>query len=219
MVRVVFQVCWRILRNSHDAQDAFQATFLVLARKAATIYPQEALPSWLHGVARRVALKTRTARFRHKRVEQSLQDSPMDSRFDPLAELLSGEQCDIVDDEVRHLSEVYRLPVILCCLEGRSLEEAARQLGWTTGSVKGRLRRGRARLHERLMRRGLTLSAALAACELSRDAAVANVAAGLASIVSAALKFAARQTPMTAGVSAQAASIARDTIQCMAGLN
>lgn len=201
---LVLQVCWRILGNIHDAQDAFQATFLVLARKAAAVRPPEALPAWLHGVARRAALKTRSARYRHQRTERTLTPTIRDSHPDPLTELSTRDFLAIIDDEVRRLAEVYRLPVILCCLEGRSIEEAARQLGWTTGSVKGRLERGRARLHERLVRRGLTLSAALAAVELSRSAASATVVAGLAA------------ASISAAVSTQAAALAQGILKSMA---
>src|SRR5262249_61733260 len=95
---------------------------------------------------------------------------PADPRPDPLAELSARELLRIVDEELRRLPEVYRLPVILCCLEGRSLDEAARQLGWTLGSVKGRLERGRARLHDRLGRRGPAVSAGLPAGRPARGA-------------------------------------------------
>src|SRR5262249_31457032 len=142
---LVLRVCWRILGDTDAAQEAFQATFLVLARKAATVQPSAALAAWLHGVAQRVALKTRAARLRRLRAEAPLPVCVLDHRPDPLAELSSREMLAIVDEEVRRLAEVYRLPVILCCLEGLSQEEAARQLGWTVGSVKGRLERGRAR--------------------------------------------------------------------------
>ncbi len=141
----------------------------------------------------------------------------MDSHPDPLAELATRDFLAIVDEEVRRLAKVYRLPVILCCLEGRSIEEAAQQLGWTTGSVKGRLERGRARLHERLARRGLTLSAALAAVELSRAGASAAMATGQsASLVSAAMTFATQQTSIGTAVSAQAAALAQSFTRSMA---
>src|SRR5262245_43794279 len=158
---LVLHVCRRVLGNVHDAEDAFQATFLVLARKAETVHPREALAAWLHGVARRVALKARTARARRARLARPLEAPAADPRPDPLAALSARELLLIVDEELQRLPPVNRLPLILCCLEGHSLEETARQLGWTTGSVKGRLERGRQRLHERLLRRGLTLSAAL----------------------------------------------------------
>ncbi|HKB35528.1 MAG TPA: sigma-70 family RNA polymerase sigma factor, partial [Gemmataceae bacterium] len=209
---LVLHVCRRVLGNVHDAEDAFQAAFLVLARKAATVYPREALTAWLHVVAHRAALKVRSAKVRQRRVAQPLAVPPADTRSDPLAELSARELLVLVDEEVRRLPEVYRLPVILCCLEGRSLEEAARQLGWTLGSVKGRLERGRARLHDRLVRRGLTLSATLTAAELSRGAGSAALVARLvASTVQAARVFAARPSgcpTAVEGVSAQAAALA-----------
>jgi RNA polymerase sigma factor (sigma-70 family) len=198
---LVFHVCQRVLGEVHDAEDAFQAAFLVLARKAATVRPREALPAWLHGVARRVALKARCAKTRQFRGAGKLAVSPADPRPDPLAEISGRELLMIIDEELQRLAEVYRLPVILCCLEGRSLEQAARQLGWTPGSVKGRLERGRARLHERLRRRGLTLSAALAAIEVSRGAASA---VGLAQLVARPVRGAVAAEGIPPGVAALA---------------
>jgi RNA polymerase sigma factor (sigma-70 family) len=210
---LVLQVCRRLLGNVHDAEDAFQAVFLILARKAATVHPREALPAWLHGVARRVALKTRAARARPLPGPRT----PPASGADPLAELSARELLMMIDEELHRLPEVYRLPVILCCLEGRSLEEAARQLGWTPGSVKGRLERGRARLHDRLSRRGLTLSAALAAAEVSRSAASAAVVARLvAGTVRGAMAFGRNPRTGAGGISAGAAALARETLQGMA---
>lgn len=211
---LVFQVCWRVLGDVQDAEDAFQATFLVLARKAATVRPREALPAWLHGVARRVALKARTARARHPLAGTPPAAHPVDPRPDPLARLSARELLAIVDEELQRLAEVYRLPVILCCLEGRSQEEAARQLGWTPGSVKGRLERGRARLQQRLARRGLTLSAARAAVELSRGAASALAVARLVGpTVRGALAFAARQPQGGESASAAATALAREVLR------
>jgi RNA polymerase sigma factor (sigma-70 family) len=213
---LVFQVCWRILGDVHDAQDAFQATFLVLARKADTVHPPEMLPGWLHGVARRVALKARAARAEQPSAGASRASPPIDPRPDPMAELSARELLAIVDEEVRRLAEVYRLPVILCCLEGRSQEEAAQQLGWTKGSVKGRLERGRARLRERLARRGLMLSAVLTAAEVSRGAASALPMTRLtSSTIQGAMAFAARQTPEAGVVSAAAVAGARDFLRSM----
>jgi RNA polymerase sigma factor (sigma-70 family) len=213
---LVLHVCRRVLGNLHDAEDAFQAAFLVLARKAATVYPREALTAWLHGVAYRVALKARSAKARQLRARQPLVVPPADPHSTPLDDLSARELLALVDEEVRRLPEVYRLPVLLCCLEGRSLEEAARQLGWTLGSVKGRLERGRVKLHNRLVRRGLTLSAALAAVELSRDAGSAAVVARLGvSTVRAARGFAVGPS-VVEGASAQAAALAREGVKGMA---
>src|SRR5258708_17116621 len=125
---LVLQVCRRVLGDGDDAEDAFQAVFLVLARKAAAVSRTEALAAWLHEVARRVALKARTARARRCRRARPLAALPIDPRPDPLAVLSARELLLIVDEEVQRLPEVNRLPVILCCLEGRTLEEAAGQL-------------------------------------------------------------------------------------------
>jgi RNA polymerase sigma factor (sigma-70 family) len=213
---LVFRVCRRVLGNVHDAEDAFQAAFLVLSRKAAVVHPRAALAAWLHGVAHRVALKARSAKARQFSRARPLLTPPADPSADPLAEISARDMLAVVDEEVRRLPEMFRLPVILCCLEGRSQEEAARQLGWTPGSVKGRLERGRARLHDRLVRRGLTLSAALTAVELSRSAVTAAVVAQIgASTVRAAMVFASEQT--TVGVvSAQATGLAREVVRGMA---
>jgi RNA polymerase sigma-70 factor (ECF subfamily) len=213
---LVLHVCRRVLGDGDDADDAFQATFLVLARKAATVHPREALPAWLHGVARGVALKARSARARRLCAARPFAGPVTDPRPDPLSELSARELLALLDEEVQRLPEAQRLPVILCCLEGRSLEEAARQLGGTLGSVKGHLERGRARLHARLVRRGLTLSAALGAAEVSRVAAsAAPVARLVAATARGAVVFAGRSTT-AGGASGRAAALAGDVIRGMA---
>jgi RNA polymerase sigma factor (sigma-70 family) len=204
---LVLHVCWRVLGDRHDAEDAFQTTFLVLARKAASVRPRETLTAWLHGVAYRVALKARLARTRRDRRTVGDAGNATDARPDPLSDLSARELLGLVDGEVNRLPEAYRLPVVLCCLEGRSLEEAARQLGWSAGSVKGRLQRGRARLHDRLLRRGLTLSAILAASEFSRGAGSGTMAALATRTVHAAIGLAAARG-CRGGIVAQAAALA-----------
>src|SRR5262249_731039 len=140
---MVLRVCRHLLGNRHDAEDAFQATFLVLARKAANVRPPGALAGWLHGVAYRVALKARKVVLR-RRLESPAPDlAPPDPHPDPLSELTAREALLALEEEVQRLPEAYRLPVVLCCLHGATQEEAARQLGCTPGSVKGRLERGR----------------------------------------------------------------------------
>jgi RNA polymerase sigma factor (sigma-70 family) len=206
---MVLRVCQRVLGNRHDAEDALQATFLVLARKAASVRPAGALAAWLHGVAYRVASGARAvARRRHR--EQPTPDlDPPDPRPDPLSELTAREALQILEDEVQRLPRAYRLPVVLCCLHGITQEEAARQLGWTAGSVKGRLERGRSRLHARLARRGLTLTSALASLEVSRVGASAGMPARLAeATVRAARSFAVGTEAAGAAVSARAMTLA-----------
>jgi RNA polymerase sigma factor (sigma-70 family) len=213
---LVLHVCQRVLGDLHDAEDAFQATFLVLARKAGTVRPRRAIAAWLHGVAHRVALKSRSARARRLREAQRLGEDPPDPHRDPLAELSVRELLGVVDEEVRRLPRVYRLPVILCCLESRSQEEAAQQLGWTPGSVKGRLERGRVRLHRQLVRRGLTLTALLSAAGVSRgDTSAALIARWLPATLEGALAFGSRETAL-GGISAGAAALARGMVKTMA---
>jgi RNA polymerase sigma factor (sigma-70 family) len=168
---MVLRVCRHVLGNRHDAEDAFQATFLVLARKAGSVRLAGCLSAWLHGVACRVALGARAPARRRRREPLAPELAPPDPRPDPLAELTAREALSILEEEVQRLPEAYRLPVVLCCLHGLTQEDAARQLGWTPGSVKGRLERGRKHLQRRLAGRGLGLAAALALVEVSRATA------------------------------------------------
>ncbi|HEY7311725.1 MAG TPA: sigma-70 family RNA polymerase sigma factor [Gemmataceae bacterium] len=151
--RMVQGVCRRLLGNSHDAEDAFQAVFLLLARKAGAIRHPEALPGWLHGVAVRLAYKARAAARRHPSNERAAE--PCDPHPDPLDALSARELLVLIDREIARLPEAYRLPLVLCDLEDRTQTEAARLLGWSLGSLRGRLLRGRARLRMRLTRRGI----------------------------------------------------------------
>jgi RNA polymerase sigma factor (sigma-70 family) len=164
---MVLNVCRRVLGDAHAAEDAYQATFLVLARKAGSVRRPDALAGWLYGVASRVARKARSAGARRREGALAGTPEPPDPRPDPLAELTARDLLRVLEEEVQRLPEAYRLPVVLCCLEGLSQEEAARRLCWTAGAVKGRLERGRRRLRERLARRGLALSAALAVVEVT----------------------------------------------------
>jgi cyanophycinase len=169
---LVLSVCRGVLGHAHDAEDAFQATFLVLVKRARAVRRAESLRSWLYGVARRVAIRARTAAAKRT---QSERQHPAMTLPDPAAECARQEQCRMLHEEIARLPERYRLPVLLCCLEGKSRPEAARELGWSEGAVKGRLERGRQRLHARLSRRGLALPAALAAVGLARGAVPACV--------------------------------------------
>src|SRR6516165_9112527 len=206
---MVLRVCQRVLGNRHDAEDAFQATFLVLARKAANVRPPSALAAWLHGVAYRVASGARAVARRRRREQPTPDLDPVDPRLDPLAELTAREALRILEDEVQRLPRAYRLPVALCCLHGVSQEEAARRLGWTPGSVKGRLERGRKRLHQRLAGRGLGLAAALALVEFSRGTAAGLAPALASSTVKAAVAFAAGGHAGAALASAEVMALAR----------
>ena len=190
---MVLGLCRRVLRDAHAAEDAAQATFLVLARRAAAIRRPETLAAWLHHTARNLALNHLRAEARRRQREQQCTRPVPAACPDPLDELTVRELLAIFDEEVQRLPERYRLPLIHCCLEGRTQEEAAGLLGWTPGSVKGRLERGRALLHSRLARRGLTLSAALMGLEAVRGA---GLPAGFAH---AALRGVARFTGSAGG--------------------
>jgi RNA polymerase sigma factor (sigma-70 family) len=187
---MVLRVCRRVLGNTHDAEDALQASFLVLARRAGAIRPPEAIAAWLQGVAWRVALGARPAMRRHR---QALVAHPVtaDLHPDPLTEVTAREAVQTVHEEVRRLPETYRLPVILCCLEGLSQEEAARRLSCAPGAIKGRLERGRARLRDRLARRGLTLPAALAVLGIEQTASAALPASLAEAVMQSAMAGAA----------------------------
>jgi RNA polymerase sigma factor (sigma-70 family) len=208
---MVLHTCRRVLGDVQAAEDATQATFIVLARKARAIERPDALAGWLHGVARRVAMKAR-AGLAQRGQPLASGPTPVDQHPDPLVELSVRELLAIIDEEVERLPREYRLPVILCCLEGKLQEEAARQLGWTPGSVKGRLERGRKRLHARLARRGIVPAAAFAALELCRAASTAGMPAALASAtVRAAVMFTQRGAA-TAAVSTEAARLAAEVL-------
>jgi RNA polymerase sigma factor (sigma-70 family) len=146
---LVRRVCRRVLPDAHDADDAFQATFLVLLQKAASIAQPELLGNWLYGVAYRIALKARTNAARRKAYERRAPAMPF---VDPLREITARELRSVLDAQMSHLPEKYRAPLVLCYLEGKTNEEAARLLGWPTGSISGRLARARELLRVRMSR-------------------------------------------------------------------
>jgi RNA polymerase sigma factor (sigma-70 family) len=156
---MVLRTCTAILGDRHEAEDATQATFLVLARKARSLWVRDSLGPWLFGVARRIASSARTAALRRRVQEQRSAKSETWKKEDSVRD----ESDAIVHEEVNRLPQVYRAAVVLCDLEGLTQEQAALQLGWPAGTVRSRLSRGRSRLRERLIRRGLGPSAATAA--------------------------------------------------------
>src|SRR5690242_16411189 len=157
---MVLCVCRRVLADWHDAEDAFQATFLVLARKAGSLRAGGSVAGWLHGVAYRLALKARVSAARRREREGRAAARPPG---DPLAEVSVREAQAILDDELARLPEKFRAPLVLCCLEGLARDEAAARLGWPAGLLKSRLEQARERLRGRLARRGLALSVPLLA--------------------------------------------------------
>jgi RNA polymerase sigma factor (sigma-70 family) len=172
---MVLGVGRRLLHDGHAAEDVFQATFLILARQAASIRRQEALGSWLYGVAYRVALRARDAAASRRRRERHASALPP---ADPAAEVTWRELGAVLDEELRGLPERYRAPLVLCFLEGKTQDEAARELGCCKSTLRRRLEHGRELLHRRLLRRGVALSVGLLATAVSQGPASA-VSAGL----------------------------------------
>src|SRR5262249_44498446 len=169
---LVWGVCRRALRNYHDAEDAFQATFLVLVRKAASIVPREMVANWLYGVAHQTALKARATAAKRKGRERQVTEMPEPAVAEQ--DLWRGLQ-PLLDEAVSRLPGRYRVVIVLCDLEGKTRKEAAQQLGRPEGTVAGRLARARTMLARRLAQRGVVLSGGALAAVLSQHAASACV--------------------------------------------
>ena len=152
---LVLSVCQRVLGNSEDVDDAFQATFLVLVRKAGSIRKYGSVASWLHGVAHRVSLEARTRAARRRAHEKRAENM---RQADPSDDAATRELRSILDEELERLPQKYRDPLILHYLASKTKEETAQQLGWSEGTVSGRLARARDLLRDRLARRGVVLS-------------------------------------------------------------
>jgi RNA polymerase sigma factor (sigma-70 family) len=152
---MVFGVCLRVLQHTQDAEDAFQAAFLMLARKAYSIGQRESVSGWLYMVAYRIALRARTRALRRGRLEKPLDDLPIDHKSCDPADLSSWRELrQLLDAELSQIPEKYRTAFILCHLEGKTCDEAAEHLGCPRGTVQSRVGRARERLRARLSRRG-----------------------------------------------------------------
>ena len=186
---MVLGVCLRVLRHRADAEDAFQATFLVLVRKAAAVVPREMVANWLYGVAYQTAVKARAVAARRRARERQVIPPP-----EPAAPQSPWEDWrPLLDNELSRLPDRYRIPVILCDLEGKTRLQAARLLGLPEGTVSSRLSRARALLARRLTRRGITWAGG------ALLAAGCVPAALVASTTQAAVLYAAGD-PVAAGV-------------------
>jgi RNA polymerase sigma factor (sigma-70 family) len=206
---MVWGVCRRVLGRCPDAEDAFQATFLVLARKAGSLRQPEAVGCWLYGVAHRIAVRARATAARRGTGE--LPPEMAGRAPDPLDEVSGRELCALLDEELNRLPARFRDPLVLCCLQGRARDEAARALGWSLGTLKRRLEQGRVRLRGRLARRGLALPAALLTLEVTGPAEAVPPALAAAA-ARAALSFASGEA--AAGtVSAGAVTLAEGALQ------
>jgi RNA polymerase sigma-70 factor (ECF subfamily) len=209
---LVIGVCERILQHSHDAEDAFQATFLVLARRAATLDGRGPLGNWLYAVAYRTAIKTRqNATRRRARELQVLTMSTGLSRNEE-----EPEWCDLrplLDEELNQLPTKYRAPLVLCYLEGKTQEQAAHELGWPTGSMSRRMNRARELLQARLARRGLAMSTGFLFMLIAKNAGAAIVSPTLVGMTAkAALAFATGSAGLGM-ISGQVASLAEEVLR------
>ena len=209
---MVLGVCRRVLSNVHDAEDAFQAAFVVLIRKGPSLLPRQTLGNWLYGVAYHTALKARAAGWKRRAKERQAAamgrpQAPAEDKADDLLPLL--------DRELDRLPDKYREAVVLCELEGKTREEAARQLGVPRGTLSGRLTTARRMLARRLTRRGVTLSGTALATVLASGAASACVPPALAgSTLKAAVALAAGQA--AAGVlSAEVAALTQGMLKSL----
>jgi zinc protease len=170
---MVLGVCRRVLDNPHDVDDAFQATFLILVKKARSIRDQDVLGTWLYGVARRVAVRARVNARRRRDVERTARVEAVHTNDPGPSRVESDELRSLIDHELERLPEKYRAPLVLCELEGQSHEQAAALLRCPVGTVKSRLARGRERLRPRLLRRGIAPTTGLAALALAAEPAPA----------------------------------------------
>jgi RNA polymerase sigma factor (sigma-70 family) len=209
---MVMGVCRRLLGNSHDAEDAFQASFVVLARKAAGVVPREFLGHWLYGVAYRTALKARTVAMRRRGLEMQVKHmpEPQAPQTEPCHDLEA-----VLDFELNRLPDKYRIPVVLCEMEGKSKREIARFLGVPEGTISSRLARARQMLRKRLTQRGLALSAAAMAFALSVGAVSASVPALLVVSTSKAATSIAAGGAATGAVSANVAALTKGVLKAM----
>jgi RNA polymerase sigma factor (sigma-70 family) len=209
---LVMGVCRRVLRNRDDADDAFQATFLVLARKAASISSRTSVGSWLYKVAFRMAARARKqTATRQKRESQA----PAPTATDPLAEVTGRELLTLLDEELQNLPDRYRAPLVHCYLEGQTRDEAAKQLGCSESTVNRRLEQGKKQLHKRLLRRGVDLSASLIALALTQNVAKAALSKSFIGATVNACLAAAVRGAIGSLVSPRVAALANGALRAM----
>lgn len=207
---LVWSVCWQVLHHRQDTEDAFQATFLLLARQAGVIRRTQAVASWLYRVAYRVATKAGMNMARQRTQERTLRERPADR---PDSEVAWRELQALLTDELNRLPEKYRASFILCCLEGKSGPEAARLLGWKEGSVTGRLCEARKLLQRRLERRGVLWAAVASALAVAHESCAAAL---MDSVVRASL-LSSVDTAASGVVSAKASALAEGVSKTMTG--
>jgi RNA polymerase sigma factor (sigma-70 family) len=212
---MVLRVCQSILRDCHAAEDAFQATFLALARKAASISRRESLAAWLYQVAYHVSVRARHSAVRRRALEARRDEVALLARpRNPRDEAAERDLVPLVHEELNQLSAKYRTPIVLCYLEGKTHAEAAQQLGWAKGTVSGRLARGREMLKKRLVRRGVLFPTAALGVALTASKASAVPPALVSATIHAAVAFAAGNAA-AAGVSTGVIHLTHGVLQAM----
>jgi RNA polymerase sigma factor (sigma-70 family) len=210
---MVWGVCRRVLRGHHDAEDAFQATFLVLVRRAASIVSRELLANWLYGVAHQTALKARATAAKRRGRERQVTEMPEPAvtRQGPWRDLQP-----LLDEELSRLPDKYRGVIVLCDLEGKTRKEAAGQLGCHEGTVASRLARARTMLARRLTQRGVALSGGALAAVLSQQAASAGVPNSVVgATIKAASLLAAGKAAATGAISVKVAALTEGVLKAM----
>src|SRR5262245_38307598 len=210
---MVWGVCRRVLRNHHDAEDAFQATFLVLVRKAGSIMPREMVANWLSGVAHRRALKARATGAKRQAREKQVNEMPEAGAVTEPG--LWHDLQPLLDQELSRLPDKYRVAIVLCDLEGKTRKEAAQQLGVPEGTLAARMARGRVMLAKRIAQRGVALSGGALAAVLSQNVASAVVPTSVvSSTIKAAILFAAGQAA-TGVISTKVAALTEGVLKTM----
>ena len=210
---MVFAVCQRILQESHDIEDAFQATFLVLVRKASGIGRPELLGNWLYGVAYRTARKARASAARRQAHERQVASMTPSA---PGLELAWRELRDLLDAELHRLSERYRAPLVLCYLHGKTNAEAAQMLGWPVGTMPSRLSEARELLRERLQSRRFVFPAGQFTTLLTAKAGPAILPSSLVNAtVHSGVRLLAAKTAMAASMAPSVRALTNEVLQGM----
>jgi RNA polymerase sigma factor (sigma-70 family) len=202
---MVLHVCRRVLPEPHDAEDAFQATFLLLVKKAGSIRKRESVASWLHGTAYRLAVHLRRQTSKRKKREQE-HEAPREAAREPGYEAAWRELQAVVDEELAQLPDRFRAPLLLCYFQGQTQEEAARQLGWPLGTVRSRVARAREALRVRLKKRGLAVPAVVFGAAIATRSLAAVPGSLMKSTLAAGLAV-ARGKALAGLVSAQVAAL------------
>jgi RNA polymerase sigma factor (sigma-70 family) len=209
---MVLGVCLRVLGDRHEAEDAFQATFLVLARKAASVIRRDKVANWLYGVACRTAKQARGRTARRRAREERAVMSPQIERS---AEDNGDELRGVLDEELARLPARYRGPIVLCELEGLSRQEAARRLGVPEGTISSRLARAKNQLRDRLARRGLGIPMVVLSAALVREASAATLSDALIESTAEAAMCVAAGSTASVAVAASVVSLTEGVLKTM----